>query len=161
MRSAMPVAALAWRGWAADRGNQDAGETRATLPRPLLAHPLALTVSTLAALGELTADKLPFVPARISFAPLLARGFSGAWSAAALARGGHRSPVRGALYGAIGAVAASFGGYYLRRALSRRVGSALTVALAEDALAIGVAALAVSARGGQAARAWRSAAARA
>ena len=137
LRSAMPVAALAWRSYFAHRG---AGESGAPAG---MAHPLTLATTTMAALGELTADKLPVVGSRIRLAPLAGRAFSGAWAAASLARGSRGSTARGALLGAVGAIAASFGGYYLRRALTRRVAPDLVVALAEDGLAIGLAVLAI------------------
>ncbi len=128
-----PSAALAWEAALRERDGK-------------LAHPVSLVLTTLAALGELTADKMAFAPDRIAPAPLAGRALSGAWSGGSLARNADRSVAIGALYGAIGAVAASFGGYHLRRALTRRFRSGLAVAFAEDALAVGIAALAVAAR---------------
>jgi uncharacterized membrane protein len=140
LRSAMPVAALAWADFLAQRRHG------ARAGRGKLAHPLTLAISTLAALGELAADKSALVPARIAALPLAGRAVSGAWSAGERARHADRSVVRGAALGAVGAVAASFGGYYLRRELTRRGASRLGVALAEDALAVSLAALAVGSR---------------
>ena len=140
LRSAMPVAALAWTDWLAQRGHGAHGE------RGKLAHPVTLALSTVAALGELVADKAPFAPARIAALPLAGRAVAGAWSAGERARQADRPVARGALLGAAGAVAASFGAYYLRRELTRRGASRLGVALAEDALAVGLAALAVASR---------------
>jgi uncharacterized membrane protein len=140
LRSAMPVAALAWTDWLAQRGH---GVREG---RGKLAHPLTLVISTVAALGELVADKTPLAPARIDALPLAGRAVSGAWSAAERARQSGRSVARGAALGAAGAVAASFGGYHLRRELTRRGASRLGVALAEDALAVGLVVLAVANR---------------
>lgn len=140
LRSAMPVAALAWSDWLAQRGHGARGE------RGKLAHPLTLAISTLAALGELVADKSALAPVRIAALPLAGRAVSGAWSAGERARHAERPVVRAALLGAAGAVAVSFGAYYLRRELTRRGASKLGVALAEDALAVSLAALAVANR---------------
>ncbi len=87
------------------------------------------------ALGELVADKLPFVPSRTQLPSLVIRGASGAFSASHLARDGEDRRIAGAL-GAIGAIA----GAYAFAALRKRVVSAThlpdpLIALAEDALA--------------------------
>ena len=49
-----------------------------------LANPAAGKTTFWLALGELVADKLPFVPRRTKVSPLIARGFSGALSGAAV-----------------------------------------------------------------------------
>lgn len=88
------------------------------------------------ALAELVADKLPFTPDRISPGPLSTRMVSGAACGAAVSYAVRRPPQEGAIFGALGALVGAFAGYYIRKKLTRRM-PAFTVALAEDALAIG------------------------
>jgi uncharacterized membrane protein len=95
------------------------------------------------AAGELIADKLPFMPARIAPPALLARAALGAACGAALYSKDRRpaiSPaIQGALLGLGGALAASFAGYYLRRAATQRGVPDLAAALVEDGVALGTA----------------------
>ena len=94
-----------------------------------------------AAAGEMLADKTPFLPARV--APLPLAGRLGAGAAAGLITAltrptapRHELVVAG-VAGAVGALAASFAAYHLRRALSSGVGVPdLLVALGEDALCL-------------------------
>ena len=90
------------------------------------------------ALGELLADKLPFTPDRISPGPLTARIVSGAACGAAISYSAKQPVQEGAIFGALGAIAGAFVGYYLRKKLVRQLPS-LAVALAEDALAVAAA----------------------
>ena len=85
---------------------------------------------------RLLADKLPFTPDRISPGPLAVRIISGAACGAAISYSAKKPVQEGAIFGALGALVATFAGYHLRRKLSRKT-SSLGVALAEDALAIG------------------------
>ncbi|MDX1663991.1 MAG: DUF4126 family protein [Candidatus Promineifilaceae bacterium] len=102
-----------------------------------LATPTAATLLTLMAAGELAADKVPSIPARVEPGPLIGRALSGASAGAALSMARDRSPAAGAALGAVAALAGTFAGYYARRALTQ--GSGLPdppVALLEDALVI-------------------------
>ncbi|UJA20347.1 hypothetical protein HJD18_09080 [Thermoleophilia bacterium SCSIO 60948] len=114
MRSMMPAAVLALR----------APGTPAAIRAGLV----------IAALGEVVADKTPFVPSRTDPGPLFGRVMSGAgcgWVA-----GGPRGSLVGGAGAAVSAVAA--GG--LRSALSRRLGASdFALALVEDAVAGGLA----------------------
>jgi len=107
------------------------------LERWLAAPGVARVLAGLAA-GELASDKLPGIPDRTSAPPLLGRAMAGA-VVGAIAAGRDRQPV-GAAVGAGAAVAATFAGWFLRRELGRLtpVPDAV-VALAEDALAVGLA----------------------
>ena len=133
LRSMMPLALLAshlqqprrssapaTRGWALD----------------WLAGAWAARLLGVAALGEVVADKLPMVPARIEPLPLAGRVVL-AGTASALASQADGEPVdTAALIGALGAIAGSLAGYSLRTWLSRRLPvPSLSVALAEDILA--------------------------
>jgi uncharacterized membrane protein len=92
-------------------------------------------LATLAAAGELVADKLPGVPSRLAPPGLVPRAVSGATSAAAVARrDGHDSALPG-IVGATAAVGSAVLGSRLRAAAARRLGSDLPGAVAEDVLA--------------------------
>lgn len=94
----------------------------------------------LAAIGEMAADKLPFIPDRIAPGPLLGRAAAGAVAGGVLARRSRESGALGALLGGIGAVVAAHAGFHVRRALTRGAGLPdLPVALGEDVLAIAIA----------------------
>jgi uncharacterized membrane protein len=103
---------------------------------PLANDGVAKTLSVLSA-GEIVADKLPGIPARIQPVPLIGRALLGALAGAAVCAEERQSLAAGATVGALGAVAATFGAYHLRQWLDKRVGLPdPVVALAEDALAI-------------------------
>src|SRR5947209_7169684 len=71
--------------------------------------------------GEIIADKLPKTPSRIAPGPLAGRLVSGAAVGYVVCRTGGASPWVGALVGGAAAVAASYGGYYGRKALGERL----------------------------------------
>jgi len=100
--------------------------------------PISLAIFSLAAVGEIVADKLPKTPNRITPGPLVVRFLMGALCGAALCTAGEVAPLPGVLVGGIGAVAGSYAGYHLRRWLT--VGQGLpdiVIALLEDVVAIG------------------------
>ena len=110
-----------------------------------LANKVSLVVFTLLALGELIADKLPFIPGRTQIGPLGVRIVFGALCGAALCFSGGASLLLGALLGAVGGVAGAFAGYNYRRRLSS--GSKIPgflIALLEDVVAVGGGLLLVS-----------------
>lgn len=108
-----------------------------TILRPL-ATPTAAWATRLLATGELAADKVPGIPARTEPGPLVARALSGGAAGYALSVLHGKSKGRGAILGAMAAVAAAFGAYHARRAVVEwlRVPDPL-VALLEDTLVIG------------------------
>jgi len=119
LRSMTPLAVLAWLG-----------PPQLTWLQGLFGR---LLTSVFAA-GELVADKLPFTPARTRVGPLIGRLLIGAGVGYLMAE----KP--GALVGALGAFAGTFGGFQARRALTGGLGLPdLLVALVEDAVAIGLA----------------------
>ena len=89
------------------------------------------------AVAELIGDKLPHTPPRIRPAPLIVRIINGALSATALCVAGGQHWTFGILWGALGAIGGSFGGYQVRRFLVRggRIPD-LVVALTEDFVTI-------------------------
>lgn len=106
----------------------------------LLSRPQAPRVLGLLSAAEHVADKLPFIPARTDPAPLGGRIAAGALCGYVVARRAGESAVLGAAVGALAAVAATFAGYHLRRALTRDAGLPDTaVAIAEDVAAVAIA----------------------
>ncbi len=99
-----------------------------------------LFVFSLFALGELVADKLPFIPARTQAGPLVVRVIFGALCGGALCVGAVATPnggmVAGAILGGAGGLAGAFAGYHYRRGLAGRVPD-FVLALIEDLVAIG------------------------
>jgi uncharacterized membrane protein len=91
------------------------------------------------ALGELVGDKLPMTPNRISAFPLAARVIFGGTVGALAATSVHGYETEGILLGAFSALVGAFLGFYVRRHLTESSGlPKFAVALAEDALAIGI-----------------------
>jgi uncharacterized membrane protein len=103
----------------------------------LRSAPAAMLFSALA-LAELVGDKLPSTPNRTDTGPLIARAVSGALCGAALCAAAKRPAAQGAVLGALGAVAAAFAAYKIRRRLGRELQAPdAAIAVVEDALAIG------------------------
>jgi uncharacterized membrane protein len=97
----------------------------------------ALCLFTLFAIGELIYDKLPIAKARTELTGLITRIVTGSISGAALTLSVGRSPLAGAMFGAAGAIAGTFAGYYVRSGLVRETHLPdFVVAVAEDLLAI-------------------------
>jgi uncharacterized membrane protein len=93
-----------------------------------------------AAIGEVIADKTPYVPNRIAPGPLAGRLVCGGLAGAVLARGRDRPISLGFALGAAGAVGGSFAGFYARRTLDRATGLPDAVwAVAEDLTALALA----------------------
>lgn len=112
------------------------GRSRGPLHR-VLAHPPTTHLLALAAAGELLADKLPVIPARIAPLPLLGRAVMGAAVGAVVAEYRRDHPLAGALAGGAAAVVGSFAGYHARRVVGHRLSLPdAVVAAAEDGLAL-------------------------
>jgi uncharacterized membrane protein len=110
-----------------------------------VANNISLVVFSLLAIGELIADKLPFIPGRTQPGPLGARIVFGALCAAALCLSGSASLLLGAILGGVGGIAGAFAGYNYRRWLSRGAKLPdLLIALLEDLVAVGGGLLLVS-----------------
>jgi uncharacterized membrane protein len=114
-------------------------------PLAFLGSLAAVILLTAGAIGELIADKLPRTGKRTAVGPLIARMISGGLCGAALCFASDQSWAFGAALGVVGAIIGSFGGYFARTGLVRKLAVAdISIAIPEDLLAIGVAALAVS-----------------
>jgi uncharacterized membrane protein len=105
-----------------------------------LGHPAFQAAAAIACAGELVADKLPTTPSRLSPRGLASRLIAASLAAAVLARGEARSPVPAVVIASAAALAAAKIGHDTRRELDRRFPDPV-VALTEDGLAIGLAAL--------------------
>lgn len=101
-------------------------------------------ILTVLAGGELINDKLPKTPSRKAPVPFIARIVMGALCGAALAAA-DGGLIAGLLAGVLGAIVGTLGGYEFRVRLVNAIGGKdLPIALLEDAIAIGGAALIVS-----------------
>ncbi len=136
LRSQLPTAALAARDVEPPRG-----------PLGLLASAGGRRAAYLAAVGEIVADKLPVTPSRMDRGPLVGRIVSGGVAGAVLASAAGVRGARLVLPVATAAAAAylgSWAGYTARAAVGRATGLPdPAVAVAEDVVAVGLAALAV------------------
>jgi uncharacterized membrane protein len=138
LRSMTPGAIVAW---AAQLGWPDLRHTNLGF----MAAPITAWIFTVFACVELVFDKLPTTPSRLEVGPLGARAVMGALCSATAFAATHQSIAVGAVVGAIGGVAGAFAGYNVRRHVTTNLKApALVVAIAEDCLAIAIAALAVS-----------------
>lgn len=108
-----------------------------------LTSKISLVIFSLFALGELIADKLPFIPPRTQAGPLGVRILFGAMCGAALCYSSSASPIFGALLGGLGGIAGAFAGYAYRRRFSLTLPD-LLLALIEDLVAMGGGLLLVS-----------------
>ena len=106
-------------------------------PLAFIGSTASLVISSLLAIGELSADKLPTIPRRTAPAPLMARFITGGLYGACLCAAAAKSLLVGTLLGGVGAVVGAFLGYGIRRRLDLHIKD-LLVALCEDAVAIGL-----------------------
>ena len=138
MRSMMAPAVISW---AARRSGLDLENT----PFSAFKGPGIGRTAAALALGELFADKTPFVPQRSDSTALVARALSGGAAGAAVFRARQRSMVLGALVGAAAAVGSAYATYYLRRKAARHFEvSDRVIALVEDGIALGAGLIAVT-----------------
>ena len=107
----------------------------------VLSRPAAAPIAVLALGAELVMDKLPMTGSRLEPPALAGRMVFAAFAAAVLARSESRPPVAAAVLASAIAVVAAKEGHDARAARARRVPD-VAVALAEDGVALGLAALA-------------------
>lgn len=101
----------------------------------------AVWAVTILALAEIINDKLPKTPSRKAPGPFIARIVLGGFSGAAIGVSSG-SMTTAAIAGAVGAVVGTLGGYEFRAGLVRATGGKdLPIALLEDVIAVGGAAL--------------------
>ena len=118
-------------------------------PLAWLGGNIATWVLTALAVLELVADQLPKTPSRKVPVQFGTRILSGAFCGAVIGMTAHSSSegawIGGAIAGAIGAVIGTLGGADLRGRLAKAFGKDLPAALLEDIVAVGGAALIVTA----------------
>ena len=103
-----------------------------------MGSPQVANALKIATIGEMVADQLPGIGARIAPGPLVARAVSGALCGAAICTAeGERAEV-GALAGGLSAIGSAYAFYHLRRKLgeSQNIPDA-ALGLAEDAIVFG------------------------
>lgn len=105
--------------------------THGRLQRGLARAGVARALTTFA-VGELAADKMPFMPSRIEPLPLAGRIGAGALAAAVATTSDEQRRVRAAFVGALAAAATSYLAWRLRVTLHREGAPDTLVALAED-----------------------------
>ncbi len=105
-----------------------------------LSSPRAARLLTVAAAGEMIADKLPFMVSRLQPGSLAARAVSGAMCGATMAaqETDDAEILIAAAIAGTAAIGGAYVGHHLRRTLARRFPAAsLAVAMCEDSIAIG------------------------
>lgn len=125
--------------WAASLGLLKLSGT----PLAVLGGQVAVWIATVAAAFELISDKLPQTPSRKVPVQFGARILMGGLSGAAIGASAGQLPI-GAMLGAAGAVAGTYGGAAARARLAAMFGRDLPAALTEDLVAVGGAALIVA-----------------
>ena len=115
LRSFTPLAVTAWF---AKTGKLPVEGTWASW----IASPAALGLLTAAAVGEYVGDKLPNTPNRTAPLPLLGRLVCGGLVGAVVTTAYRRPLLDGIVFGALGAAAGAYGGFYVRRGLTRNAG---------------------------------------
>ena len=102
-----------------------------------LASPTSAAVFKTLAVGEMAADKTPFVPDRIAAPSLAFRAVSGLVCGAAICSAERERADIGAAVGGASAVASTFAFYYLRREIGSRLGLPDPIlGVSEDALVV-------------------------
>ena len=108
-------------------------------PLAFMGSTWAVGIFTLGALGEFIADQLPTTPARTVPIQLGARIVMGLLTGACLGIAAGMSLWLGAIVGAIGTIAGTFGGYHARVGLVRGLQvKDIAVAIPEDLVAVGL-----------------------
>jgi uncharacterized membrane protein len=136
MRSMTALAAVCWAAWMGLMPEHGWAMWTAYLA--------AAIVFTILALGEYVVDTLPKTPKRTAGGPAIARVVIGALVGALVATAIDEPVAGGVIFGALGALIGTWGGYWIRMTLDRVTGRDLPVALAEDLSAIGLAILAIA-----------------
>ena len=137
LRTMTPMAVLCWFAYTTDLPVQG---TWAFWTAKLV----SVIIFTVLAAGEYFGDKLPRTPNRTDPGPLAARLVFGGLIGAIVATGLRGPALEGVILGVAGALIGAFGGYLVRRELVQLLNCKdWQIAVAEDALALGCAVLAM------------------
>ena len=138
LRSLAPMAVLCWFGYSGVLSVDNGWDEWVTW------RWVAILVTVLA-LGELAADKYPWIPDRVSLGPLIWRFLLGGLAGAIAADALDGSNIEGILLGILGVAIGAFGGFMLRRDLCEKLACKdWHVAIAEDLVSICCAAFALN-----------------
>ena len=108
-------------------------------PFAFLASPRATRLCTVLALGEISADKLPFSPNRTSIPGLAGRLATGALVGAALFSANGREGTVGGALGALSSLATSYLSFFLRNGAQQKFGIPNPAGgVVEDAVALSI-----------------------
>jgi uncharacterized membrane protein len=129
---------------AAARGARNGVFRVSESPVAFMGYRYSPAIFGLLALGELVTDKLPITPSRKTPPQFIGRILSGSL-VGATAAAGSSCVASGAAAGAAGAVAGTLGGAALRGKLASSFGKDFPAALLEDAMAIGLSVLVLTA----------------
>jgi uncharacterized membrane protein len=129
LRSFTPPAAAAWAAHLRWIKLQGALALIGSVP--------VVAIFTLLAAFELVADKMPWIPDRITTMSLVARGVMGALTGACVAAAGGQWAGIGAACGVGGSMAGAFAGYHARMRSAKALGVPdIYVALVEDLICV-------------------------
>ena len=135
MRSMTAIAALAWAVWL--------GLVPEYGWATWIGYLLAALLFSICALGEYVVDTLPQTPRRTDLGPALVRVVVGALVGAMVAKAIDEPLAGGIIFGAVGAIIGTWGGFFVRMSVARLFRRDLPAALLESASAIALAVLAL------------------
>ena len=133
-RTLTPIAVVSW--FAYKHTGTGSPALALTGWRSFIGNPISVGVFTLMALGEYVGDKLPNTPSRKSAVGLAGRTAFGTAAGVILAPKVGGNAVIAGLAGATGALLGTFGGWWVRTELAKRVGKDWPVAVVEDCVTI-------------------------
>lgn len=136
MRSMTAIAVLCWAAWLGFVPEFGWGTW--------IQHVVVVVIFTLCAVGEYYVDTLPKTPRRTSLGPALARVVIGSLVGALGATAINEPIAGGIIFGAVGAIIGTWGGFFVRMSVARVFRRDLPAALLESASAIAIAVLAVA-----------------
>lgn len=135
MRSMTGIAALSWAVWL--------GLVPEYGWATWIGHLVFALLFTICALGEYGVDTLPQTPRRTSLGPALFRVVVASLVGAMVAKAIDEPVAGGIIFGAVGAIIGTWGGFFVRMTVARLFRRDLPAALLESASAIVLAVLAV------------------
>jgi uncharacterized membrane protein len=135
MRSMTAIAALSWAVWLGLIPEQ--GWAR------WIAHLVVVITLTICALTEYVVDTMPKTPRRTDFGPSIFRVAIGALVGAMVAVAIDEPVAGGIIFGGVGAIIGTWGGFFVRMTVARILRRDLPAALLESASAIALAVLAI------------------